>query len=120
MKRKLLSLVLVLAMTLSLLPTAAMAADTQAFPDLPDDYSTEALLAAVENGLLSGNNGYLLPNDPLTRAQMATIMVRAFGGEELADISAYADVDQDDWFADAIAKAVAMGLFQGNGSYGNL
>lgn len=116
MNRKLLAIFLSLAMTLSLLPTTALAT-AQTFSDLPADYSTEALLSAVDNGLLSGDNGLLMPDDALTRAQMAAIMVRAFGGEALADLSAYVDVDEDDWFATSMSKAVAMGLFQGNGAY---
>lgn len=85
------------------------------FPDMPNDWSTDALNAAVDNGLISGSDGYICPNDSLTRAEMAAIMVRAFGGAEKADISAFTDVDADEWYYDSMAIAVNMGLFNGDG-----
>jgi len=48
------------------------------FPDMPNDWSTEALQKALENGLLRGSDdGLLHPNSTLTRAEMAAIMNRA-------------------------------------------
>ncbi len=87
----------------------------QTFTDMPDNWSTQALTNAVDNGLISGSDGLIRPNDPLTRAEMATIMVRAFGVEEAADISGFTDVKKGDWFYENMAKAVAMGAFTGDG-----
>ncbi len=84
------------------------------FPDMPDDWSTEALTAAVDNGLITGSDGYILPDDYLTRAEMAAVMVRAFGATEKADISAFTDVDKNQWYYDTMAIAVKMGLFNGD------
>jgi hypothetical protein len=72
------------------------------------------LTNAVNNGLIGGANGYIRPDDPMTRAEMATIMVRAFGATEEADISAFTDVAPSDWFYSSMAKAVAMGAFTGS------
>ena len=47
--------ILLILSSLLLLSFSAAAAD---FPDMPDDWSTAALNAAVENGLLSGSDGY--------------------------------------------------------------
>ncbi len=91
----------------------------ETFVDMPNNWATEALNNAVSNGLIGGSDGYIRPNDPLTRAEMATIMVRAFGGEEMADLSGFADVSASDWFYPAMSKAVAMGAFTGDGSYLN-
>ena len=92
--------------------TSAFAAD---FPDMPDDWTTTALENAVENGLLGGfEDGTIRPDNNITRAQMATIVVRSFGATADADISAFTDVKEGDWFYDAFSKAVQMGAFNGN------
>ena len=101
---------------LSLLICAVMlfsVCSAEVFVDMPDNWATEALTNAVNNGLIGGSNGYIRPDDPMTRAEMATIMVRAFGATKEDDISAFTDVNPSDWFYSSMAKAVAMGAFNG-------
>ena len=86
------------------------------FSDMPDDWSKASLEKAVENGLISGSDGMIFPYDNMTRAQMATIMVRAFGATDKADISGFTDVSSKDWYYDSMARAVAMGAFTGDGT----
>jgi len=95
------------------MPMQALAQEQTGFVDMPNNWSTEALTKAVENGLLSGYNGRLHPNHYLTRAEMATILNRAFRATEHVDISNYTDVKPTDWFYDDMSKAVGMGLFKG-------
>lgn len=83
------------------------------FKDMPNDWSTAALNAAVENGLISGDNGYIMPDSFMTRAQMAAIMVRATGAKQEADISGFTDVSKDEWYYSSMAKAVQMEAFTG-------
>ena len=94
------------------------AANTNAgdFPDMPDDWSTPALTAAVENGLLSGSDGMLLPKNNLKRSEMAAIIVRAFGASSKASLDSFTDVPADQWYYEHMQKAVAMGVFKGDGS----
>ncbi|HPS76478.1 MAG TPA: S-layer homology domain-containing protein, partial [Oscillospiraceae bacterium] len=113
-RTKLLSLLVVLCMVLTLLPMAALAADAQ-FTDMPNDYSTAALQAAVTNGLLKGSGGQLRPAASLTRAEMATILNHAFGAAEKSDISGYADVPAGAWYANEMAVAVHMKTLVGSG-----
>lgn len=89
------------------------------YPDMPNDWSTDALVKAVQNGLINGSDGYILPKEHLTRAQLATILVRAFGATKAADVSEFADLSPDKWYYNAMATAVEMGIFRGDGS-GNL
>ncbi|NCC67167.1 MAG: S-layer homology domain-containing protein [Clostridia bacterium] len=112
--KKTLSMFTVFSVLLGLLSFSAFAAEK--YSDMPEDgfWSKPALEAAVEKGLLTGYNGKLMPTESLTRAQMATIMARAFGAVEKADISAYTDVPETAWFNSAIALAVGMGLFSGS------
>lgn len=84
--------------------------------DMPEDWSTQALQNAIENGLLTGFDGKIMPKDKLTRAQMATIINRAFGATQKASLEGFTDVNLGDWFYDEMAKAVAMGTFKGDGN----
>ena len=110
--KKILVLFTVIAMMLSM---TAFAAE---FKDMPDNWATEALNAAVENGLMSGSDGYIYPDNPMTRAEMAAIIARATGATKEADISSFSDVSEADWFYSVMAKAVGMKAF--NGSDGKL
>lgn len=94
----------------------AYADNTPEFSDMPDNWSTTALQNAVDNGLLTGYDGKIMPDANLTRAQMAAIIVRAFGASESGDISGYSDVAANAWYADSIAKAYQMSVINGSGS----
>ena len=115
MRKKLLSAIMTFAMVLSLMPVGVFAAETS-FTDMPSDYSTTALQAAVTNGLLKGTDGKILPNDTVTRAQLAAIVVRAFGATTGAALSSYTDVDSGAWYYSELSKAVGMGIIQGDGA----
>lgn len=110
--KKILVLLTVMAMLVSM---SAFAAD---FKDMPDNWATEALNAAFENGLMSGSDGYIYPDNPMTRAEMAAIIVRATGATAEADISSFTDVSEGDWYYSVMAQAVGMKAF--NGSDGKL
>lgn len=75
-----------------------------AIMDMPLEgfWSTAALRAAINNGLLKGfeeqSGTYIRPNDPLTRAQMAAIVNRAFQAKELSDLSGVTDVLEGAWY----------------------
>lgn len=115
MKKQMLSLVVSAAMTASMMPKPAFAADNTTFPDMPNDWSTQALQNAINNGLLNGIDGKIAAGENLTRAQMAAIVTRAFGTNGKADISSFGDVNTGDWFYDAMASSVLMGAIQGDG-----
>jgi protein tyrosine/serine phosphatase len=115
-KKKALAILLSLAMVFSLFPVSAFASGTTSdFSDMPSNWSTKALENAVSNGLLSGYNGKIMPNDNLTRAQMAAVVNRAFGTTEKASLSSYTDVAANAWYYDDMAKAVQMKTFVGSG-----
>ncbi|HZK61455.1 MAG TPA: S-layer homology domain-containing protein [Anaerovoracaceae bacterium] len=73
---------------------------TSGFSDMPSNWSTKALENAVNNGLLVGDNGKIMPNDNLTRAQMATVVNRAFGTTKKVSLSSYTDVAANAWYYD--------------------
>ncbi len=88
------------------------------FSDMPEEsyWSYEALNSAVTDGLLNGSDGKIYPKNNLTRAEMATILVRAYKLTEKADISEYTDVATDAWYYEYMQKACAKGLFKGDGT----
>lgn len=110
-KNKVIASVLTASMVMSSVPAWAVSASD--FPDMPQNWSTAALTKAVDNGLLAGIDGKICADEYLTRAQMAAIMVRAFGADTKADLSGYTDVQQGDWYYQALSAAVSMGILSG-------
>lgn len=100
-------------MLTTLIPTVALASN---YTDMPTDWSKAGLEAAISNGLLKGDNGKIMPNAFLTRAQMATMVNRAFGTTEKASLSNFVDVPSSAWYYDDMAKAVHMQTFMGSGN----
>lgn len=96
-----------------LLPANAFAASPDDFSDFPTNWSATSMRRAVDNGLLNGSNGLINSNGLLIRAQMATIINRAFGANKTADMSGYTDVFSNAWYAHDMSKAVAMHTFVG-------
>ena len=50
---------------------------------------------------------------PITRAEAAAVVVRAFGTTEEAGMQDYVDVPRDSWYRQDMARVVAMGVMQG-------
>ncbi len=114
--KKVVALIITIAMIIPMLPVVSATASSQ-FVDFPTGWSYEAMTAAVSNGLINGRtHNTIEPTGDLTRAEMATIINRAFGATKTKDISSYSDVKPSDWFYTEIAKAVNMQTFQGDTS----
>ncbi len=96
-----------------LLSTNAFAAVPSDFSDFPTDWSAPAMTHAVQNGLLNGSDGKILPKGLLTRAQMATTVNRAFASSAKASLTSFTDMVPGVWHYDEMAKSVQMGAFQG-------
>lgn len=111
LKIKSLALLITFSMIFTMIPSVSMATS---FSDMPSDWSTVALESAVSNGLLSGFDGKLMPKDSLTRAQMATVINRAFGATSKANISNFTDIATSAWYYEDMAKAVQMKTFAGS------
>ena len=95
-----------------LLSTNAFAAVPSDFSDFPTDWSAPAMTHAVQNGLLNGSDGKILPKGLLTRAQMATMVNRAFASSAKASLTGFTDMVPGVWHYDEMAKSVQMGAFQ--------
>lgn len=113
-KKRILALIIALTMIISSWTMGYSV--SHVFSDMPEDWSTKALQNAVDNGLLNGSDGKIMPTDNLTRAQMAAVINRAFGAQSKADIQGFTDVPTGAWYYDEMAKAVQMKTFQGSGN----
>lgn len=87
------------------------------FVDMPENETDRnALLRAVENGLLNGvSENEIAPYASITRSQMGAILVRAMGASKESDISDFKDVSSNAWYYKELSRAVAMGAFEGDG-----
>lgn len=112
MKRKIFTLFVAVCLILSLFSLPASATST--FTDMPEGAYGQALQKAVDNGLLVGEDNKIMPTASLTRAQMATIISRAFGAYEKGDISSFPDVTADAWYYSSMQTAYQMGAFKGD------
>ena len=92
-------------------------APVQIFKDVPVDvYYYEAVKWAAEKGITGGvGNDLFAPNQPCTRAQIVTFLWRAAGSPAPKNMSSFADVPADAFYAKAVAWAVENGITGGTG-----
>ena len=121
--KKVLSLVLALAMALSLM-TVAFAKDAEDFADYDKVSHKEAADVMVAVGVFNGVEGNnFAPQDTLTREMAAKIITYMMMGQTEADkltttIAPYADVAANRWSAGAIAWCTEQGILAGsNGKF---
>ncbi len=86
------------------------------FTDVPvDAYCADAVAWAVEQGITNGFSATTFsPNDTCTRAQIITFLWRAAGSPEPKNVSAFADVKTDAYYAKATAWAKENGMAGGD------
>ena len=119
--KKVLSLVLALAMALSLM-TAAFAADASDYKDYSKVTYKEAVDVMTAAGIFNGGDGNNFnPDATLTREQAAKIITYMLVGQEKADkltatVAPYADVAANRWSAGAIAYCTNEGILAGDGN----
>lgn len=114
MKRRNLRLTALLLACAVLLGSVAMAAPEDWEYEFPTNWSHDAMVFAVENGILRGDQNHNLnAEQPITRAELAAVLTRLLAATERADIAAYADVAETAWYHDELAAAVGAGLLNG-------
>ena len=80
------------------------------------DYFYEAVRWAVKGGITNGvGNDLFAPNQPCTRGQIVTFLWRAAGSPTPKNMSSFADVPADAFYAKAVAWAVENGITGGTG-----
>ena len=129
MRKRILSLVLVLCMMLSLLPTSALAAMTaqataaqasaNPFQDVKEtDWYYDAVQYARVNGFFSGTGAAAFdPSGTMTRGMFVTVLGRMAGVDTAAYAgqSAFTDVPAGQYYAPYVAWAAKHGITGGTG-----
>ena len=113
MKRKILSLILVFAMTVSLL-TVGTGAVEPTYGDTAGHWAESSIERWSGYGIIQGSNGQFDPNGQLTCAQLATILAKLLKLPAAKD-AGFTDNTADAWYYDAINRCAAAGILNGNG-----
>lgn len=109
--KKVLSIVIAMAMTLSLLTLGAAAKGT--YSDTQGTWAEAAIERWSGYGMIQGNNGKFDPNGDLTRGQMATMLTRLLK-LAAAESAGFSDITDETWCADAVNRCAAAGIMLGN------
>ena len=115
------ALVAALALLLGLAAFAPAPAQAASFKDVPSgQWYTSWVDQASDRGLMSGftdpatgrPTGYFGPDEPLTRAQVATVLWRMAGGPSSGHAS-FPDVERGSWYDAPVAWCVKAGVVTG-------
>lgn len=81
-----------------------------------EDYYYEAILWALENGITAGTSPFRFsPDETVTRAQAVAFLYRVAGSPAVGGAALFSDVNEDDYFAAAVAWAQQNGITSGTG-----
>mgnify|MGYP005978521405 CR=1 FL=1 len=112
MKRKLLSIFLAFAMSVSLLTVGASAVEPT-YGDIAGHWAEASIDRWSGHGIIQGNNGKFNPNGQLTCAHFAAILARLLKLPAAKD-AGLSDNTPDAWHYDAINRCAAAGILKGN------
>lgn len=115
-RKKIVSIILSLAMVISLMPMALAAGS--GYQDTDGHWAETAIDRWSGYGILEGDSGNFNPDGALTRAQMAAILSRLLNLPDAPD-AGFSDVKPDDWFAEYINKCAAAGIMLGDNGKAN-
>ncbi len=85
------------------------------FKDLPSDYWAQSFIKelAARNIIKGFPDGSFRPNDPVTRAQFASMLNQAINKAPIRSNITFKDIPKNFWAAPAIQKAYAIGFMSG-------
>ncbi len=122
MFKKILAAVLCICLLTALCTPLALADTAPAFTDIKGHWAQEIITKWAGQGILAGNNGKFRPNDPLTKAELCTVINRLLRLHNNTVIPAD-KIKPGSWYAQAVnnlaAKDLIWGLSYGwDGDYG--
>ncbi len=83
------------------------------YPDIAIDRNRSAIETLANRGILTGNaDGNFYPQNTMTRAEFATLIVKALGLTPKT-VEKFSDVGSDDWFAPYVGTASSFGIVTG-------
>lgn len=108
-RRRFLAILLAMVMMATMAPTSVFAAG---YGDAENHWASTEINRWSEYGILKGNAGMFRPSEPITRAEMATIIDRVLLLQEKGD-NAFSDLPEA-WYTDALLRANAAGIVLGS------
>jgi len=82
----------------------------------PTNANAGAIAAVEKLGIFEGDaNGKFNPSSPITRAQIAKVLVLAFGLENQGEAVAFSDVPQNNWASHYVSILASNGVTNGDG-----
>jgi hypothetical protein len=93
--------------------TEQSAASAQTFADMSGHWAAAAVSKWAGLGIIKGDSGGFRPDDPITRAEFAVILDNLMDYQVEAD-NTFPDVAKGAWYEDAILKANAAGILNGD------
>lgn len=87
-----------------------------AFNDIQavQDWAGRQIQVVAAKGAIEGKSaGVFAPQDKVTRAEFAKMLIRALNLENSLAAESFGDVSTNDWFAPYVAAAVQQGIIQG-------
>lgn len=110
-KKRFISLLMVVAMIMTMIPFSAFANETTA-SDLDGHWAEKVITEWMNYGVIKGyEDGTVRPNNSITRAEMTAMLDRVMDYQTKAD-NTFSDL-QDTWYTDVILKANAAGVIGG-------
>ncbi len=95
---------------------AESGSDAKDFTDIDGHWAEDAILWAVEQGLMNGTGGTsFTPNATTTRAMAATVLWRMADQPAAKTVSPFTDTPDGMWYSTAIAWASESGIVEGVG-----
>lgn len=116
MKKRLLALLLALCLTASLLPGAALAADTPFHDVKPGQWYSDAVSYVYNNDLMKGAGLTFGLNNPTNRGMIATILYSLADKPAVSGSVNFSDVSPNAYYAKAIQWASQEGVIKGLGN----
>lgn len=81
-----------------------------------DDWYYNDVIRLSERKIMSGyENDTFLPNQPITRAELASVLAKCIFCENTELRAQYSDMSADDWFCSSMAKMINEGFIKGYG-----
>ena len=114
MKKKRMSLVLIVCLMISLMPTTVMAS-SEGYTDIPEgNWSVSAVNAAKDYGLMQGTDaGVFGFGSTITKAEFITVLDRMFGWELISpEVPTLSNVTKDQWYYNYVETALSHGVIE--------
>ena len=115
--KRMLSVVIGLALALALSAPALAAVEDTSFADVDAGaWYADAAVYCRNNGLMSGTSGTTFsPDTAMTRSMLATVLYRLAGSPAVTGSDAFTDTIDGAWYADAVLWAFQSGIISGYG-----